>query len=224
MRRRRAARLRRRARAAAMRQPNQLRTFGAPLTAQTSENHAAFSTAMPLPPAMLRDANGAGMLLLPDGWSATPLTNRNETKFKVIETNGSPAGQAALSIVAAAAPNTGRLSLRDRHRVVAGVSYVELRRTVIDKMIASGGWVVNDIERDLGGKKVFLVVAQTPAANDGRAPEQIWNFYFTEVDGRVYSLATNAPRQSSDRIATDAEKFIKSLKPATPASPRISIR
>jgi hypothetical protein len=77
---------------------------------------------------------------------------------------------------------------------------------VIDKMITAGGWVVNDMERDMDGRKVFVVVAQTPATNDGKAPEQIWNFYFTEVDGRVYSLATSAPRQSSNRVASDAEK------------------
>jgi hypothetical protein len=191
---------------------------------QTSDNHAAFITTVPLPPAVLRDTNGAGTFPLPEGWTAAPLANRNETKFKVVETNGHQAGQAALSLVSAAAPNAGRLSVRDRNKVLAGVSYVELRRTVIDKMITSGGWVVNDVERDLGGRKVFVVVAQTPGTNDGRSPEQIWNFYFTEVDGRVYSLATSAPRQSSDRLAIDAEKFITSLKPAAPASPRISIR
>ena len=224
MRRRRAARLRRRALAAAMRRPNgvqDLRTRQ--LMIQTSDNHAGFSTTVSLPPATLRDANGI-TLPLPEGWSAVPLSNTNETKFRVVETNGNSAGQAALSIVSAAAPNAGRLSVRDRNKVVAGVSYVELRRTVIDKMVTSGGWVVNDVERDLAGRKVFVVVAQTPATNDGRSPEQIWNFYFTEVDGRVYSLATSAPRQSSDRLAIDAEKFITSLKPATPASPRISIR
>lgn len=225
LRRRRAARLRRRALAAAMRHPNgvqDLRT--AQLMMQTSDNHAAFPTTLSLPPAILRDASGASTFPLPEGWSATTLANRNETKFKVVETNGNPAGQAALSIVSAAAPNVGRLSVRDRNKVLAGVSYVELRRTVIDKMITSGGWVINDVERDLEGRKVFVVVAQTPATNDGRSPEQIWNFYFTEVDGRVYGLATSAPRQSSDRLAIDAEKFITSLKPATPASPKISIR
>jgi len=225
MRRRRAARLRRRARAAAMRQPNPLRELRTlEMTTRTSDNHAAFPTTISLPPALFRDANGGVTLPLPEGWSAAPLVTKRETNFRVVETNGSPAGQAALSVVAAASPNAGRLSLRDRHRVLAGVSYVELRRTVIDKMITAGGWVVNDVERDLGGRKVFVVVAQTPAANDDRAPEQIWNFYFTEVDGRVYSLATTAPRQSSGRIATDAEKFITSLRAATPAGPRISIR
>ena len=225
MRRRRAARLRRRALAAAMRHANGVQSLRAThTTMHTSDNHAAFPTSVSLPPAILRDANGTSAFPLPEGWSAAPLANRSETNFKVVETNGNAAGQAALSIVSASAPNAGRLSVRDRNKVLAGVSFVELRRTVIDKMITSGGWVVNDVERDLGGRKVFVVVAQTPATNDGRQPEQIWNFYFTEVDGRVYSLATSAPRQSSDRLAIDAEKFITSLKPAAPASPRVSIR
>ncbi|MEO8433499.1 MAG: hypothetical protein ABI596_01275, partial [Pyrinomonadaceae bacterium] len=146
LRRRRAARLRRRALAAAMRQLNgvqNLRTAQSMM--QTSDNHAAFPATVSLPPATLRDANGATTFPLPEGWSTAPLANRNETRFKVVETNGNPAGLAALSIVSAAAPNAGRLSVRDRHKVLAGVSYVELRRTVIDKMITSGGWVVNDV-------------------------------------------------------------------------------
>lgn len=224
VRRRRAARLRRRAMAAARRQPNPLRQ---PNTWQTaaagSDNHAAFPTTVPLPPSLFRNANTGVALPLPDGWSAAPVAAKGEAKFRVAESNGSSVGQAALSVVAAASPNSDRISLRDQHRVLAGVSYTDLRRTVIDKMIAAGGWVINDMERDMSGRKVFVVVAQTPAANDGHAPDEVWNFYFTEVDGRVYSLATSASRQSSSRIASDAEKFITSLT-ASPAGPRISIR
>ena len=225
MRRRRAARLRRRAMAAAMREANSMRQPNTWQPASVgSDNHAAFQTTISLPPALLRDANGTVALTLPDGWSAAPLSNTGEAKFRVSELNGSPAGQAALSVVAASSPSQGRVSLRNQQRALAGVSYPDLRRTVIDKMITAGGWVVNDIERDLDGRKVFVVVAQTPATNDGKAQEQIWNFYFTEVDGRVYSLATSAPRQSSNRVASDAEKFITSLPAASHAGPRISIR
>jgi hypothetical protein len=189
-----------------------------------SDNHAAFQTTISLPPALLRAANGTVALALPTGWSAAPLSNTGEAKFRVSELNGSSAGQAALSVVAASSPSQSHVSLRNQQRALAGVSYPDLRRTVIDKMITAGGWVVNDVERDIDGRKVFMVVAQTPATNDGKAQEQIWNFYFTEVDGRVYSLATNAPRQSSNRVAYDAEKFITSLPAASHAGPRISIR
>ena len=37
-------------------------------------------------------------------------------------------------------------------------------------------------------------------------------FYFTEVDGRIYSVATNSPAQQSERLAEESEKVINSLK------------
>ena len=215
MRRRRAGRLRRRALAEARQRPN---------LAGTSDNHAVFPAAVPLPPAVFRDAKGTLALSLPSGWLATAAPIKGETNFRVMDPNGSSAGQAALSVVAAAGPQAGRLSLRDQSRVLAGVSYSDLRRTVIDKMISAGGWVVNDMEREMGGRKVFVVVAQTPASNDGHNSEWIWNFYFTEVEGRVYSLSTSAARQTSGRIATDAEKFITSLPIMATGASRSSIR
>lgn len=214
MRRRQAARLRRRALAQARQEPN---------PASTSDNHAVFSSTISLPPAPARDAKSAP-LSLPTGWLAVSAPSKGETNFRVMDVNGSTAGQAALSVVAASAPQPGRISSREQSRVLGGVSYSDLRRTVIDKMITSGGWVVNDMERQMGGRKVFVVVAQTPAANDGRESERIWNFYFTEVDGRVYSLSTSAARQTSNRIATDAEKFITSLPTMVPGTSRNSIR
>ena len=93
--------------------------------------------------------------------------------------------------------------------MLSGVSFAELRRSVIDKMIAAGGWVSNDYEREVGGRRVFIVTAQTPA--DGRSPDKAWNFYFTEVNGRIYSLATEANLQSAERMAAEAERFIATL-------------
>jgi hypothetical protein len=37
-------------------------------------------------------------------------------------------------------------------------------------------------------------------------------FYFTEVDGKVYSVATNSPAQEQERLAEESEKVINSLK------------
>jgi hypothetical protein len=37
-------------------------------------------------------------------------------------------------------------------------------------------------------------------------------FYFTEVDGRIYSVATNAPKDNSQRIEQESEKAINSLQ------------
>jgi hypothetical protein len=192
--------------------------------AETSENHVVSTSAVSLTPALFRDSKGAVALSLPTGWSTMAAPSKGETTFRVIDPNGSSAGQAALSVVAAAAPQAGRISLREQSRILGGVSYSDLRRTVIEKMITAGGWVVNDVERDMGGRKVFVVIAQTPAANDGHISERIWNFYFTEVNGRVYSLSTNAGRQTSGRIASDAEKFITSLPTMAPGATRSPVQ
>ena len=94
--------------------------------------------------------------------------------------------------------------------MLAGTSFSDLRRIVIDKMINAGGWVTNDYDRQVNGGRVFTVIAQTPA--DGRAPEKSWNFYFAEVDGQIYSLTINTPSQFSDRLAAEGEKFISSMR------------
>jgi hypothetical protein len=50
---------------------------------------------------------------------------------------------------------------------------------VIDKMVSSGGWVVNDFVREVNGARVFVVTARTP--KDALTPEKAWTFYFTEA-------------------------------------------
>ena len=55
--------------------------------------------------------------------------------------------------------------------MLAGVSFSDLRRIAIDKMINAGGWVINDYERQVNGARVFVVIAQTPS--DGRSPERL---------------------------------------------------
>jgi hypothetical protein len=116
-------------------------------------------------------------------------------------------------VVAQSRPNPGYLTQREERRMLAGTAVTDLRRIVIDKMITAGGWVVNDYQRDMAGYRVFVVIAETPG--DARAPEKSWNFYFTEVNGRIYSLTTNTPRQFSERMSADAEKFILSLHAAS---------
>ncbi|MGI8555351.1 MAG: hypothetical protein ACR2LT_03200, partial [Pyrinomonadaceae bacterium] len=79
-------------------------------------------------------------------------------------------------------------------QAVGGVSTSALRRTVIDRMMKEDGWVVNDYQKDLGGKKVYVVVAQSKGANN---QVQSRLFYFTEVEGKIYSVATNSSSDSS---------------------------
>jgi hypothetical protein len=146
---------------------------------------------------------------LPAGWNNVAHAKTGEVTFKTETPDGKIKGQASLAVVAQSRPNPAYLSVREERRLLAGVAMADLRRIVIDKMIADGGWVTNDFTRDVAGQKVFIVTAQTPA--DGRMPEKSWNFYFTEVNGRIYSLTTNTPPQFSDRMATEAENFIASF-------------
>jgi hypothetical protein len=125
-------------------------------------------------------------------------------------------GQVSLSVVALSRPNPAYLSARDQSRMLAGLNVAELRRTVIEKMLTSGGWVTNDYMREVSGERVFVVTAQTPA--DGRSPEKSWCFYFTELNGRIYNLTTNTAPQYSDRMALEAQRFIESLRVMAPVS------
>jgi len=119
-------------------------------------------------------------------------------------------GQMNLSVVALSRPNPVFLTAREQKRMLAGVPVADLRRIVIDKMVASGGWVVNDFVRDVNGSRVFVVTARTP--KDALTPEKAWTFYFTEAAGRVYGLTTEAPAEYADRMTIEAERFIESLR------------
>jgi len=80
---------------------------------------------------------------------------------------------------------------------------------VINRMIRENGWVVNDYTKQIGEKKVYVVVAQSQA--NGRLNSRM--FYFTEVAGRIYSVSTNTGVDAADRIAEESEKVINSLQP-----------
>ena len=76
-------------------------------------------------------------------------------------------------------------------------------------MIRENGWVVNDFQKNIAGQSVYVVVAQSQAKN-GSLQSRV--FYFTEVDGRIYNVATNSPVQEAERLAEESEKVINSLK------------
>lgn len=157
------------------------------------------------------DARSSIALLQPGRKSTTPVMANGQTQFRLFAENGQAVGQAQLSAVAAAPVNVGLLNARAQKRQLAGVPFAELRRQVIEKMIAGNGWVINDMEREVNGRPVFVVVAQTAAASDGRTPAQTWNFYFTEIDGRIYSLASHAPLDATEQMASESEKVIATL-------------
>jgi hypothetical protein len=140
----------------------------------------------------------------PQTWK-TAQTTSGELQYRVTDESGIPMGSASLTVVGTA---TGADSDSVRNKTIGGVSTNALRRTVIDKMMREEGFVVNDYQKDVNGKKVYVVVAQTTI---GGAPQSKL-FYFTEVDGRIYSLATSAPVNSQERLAQESERVINSLQ------------
>ncbi|CAN5388911.1 hypothetical protein BH10ACI3_BH10ACI3_16240 [soil metagenome] len=141
----------------------------------------------------------------PSGWKAGQSTAA-ELQFRVDNSTGDQIGSAAISVVG---PAVAQSSEAARSRSVGGVATTSLRREVIDRMIRENGWVVNDYQKEIAGQPVYVVVAQSQAKN-GAVQSRM--FYFTEVDGRIYSVATNSPVQESERLAEESEKVINSLK------------
>jgi hypothetical protein len=153
-------------------------------------------------------ASSSGLPKLPVGWNNATIANGGELRFRT-ETSANLPGQGTLAVVARSRPNPAYLTQREQRTMLSGVSFSDLRRIAIDKMINAGGWVINDYERQVNGARVFVVIAQTPS--DGRSPEKAWNFYFAEVDGKIYSLTLNTPVEFSGRLLVEGEKFISSL-------------
>jgi hypothetical protein len=151
-------------------------------------------------------------LALPAGWSRRGAGMNGEMKFVVNAQDGRYAGEATLAVVNAHASGEPGLTARTPRKTLGGVPFTDLRRTVIDKMMAANGWVVNDLQREINGHPVFIVLAQTAASTDGRTPKQTWVFYFVEVEGRIYSLAANSPLEFSDRIANEAAQLVASFQ------------
>jgi len=132
-------------------------------------------------------------------------SSQAELQFNVADESGAQLGQASISVVG---PTMGADDNNAKTKTVGGVPTVSLRRNVIDRMIKENGWVVNDYQKEIGGKKVYVVVAQSEGTG-GRIQSRV--FYFAEADGRIYSVATNAPTDSQERIAEESEKVINSL-------------
>ena len=164
-------------------------------------------SAFALPDNVYRD--GAFNMPLPTNWSPSS-GNKGASNFRIAPANGAPEAQASLAVVAVAPASAVQPLAYEQRKMVGGVTFSDLRRSVIDKMITTGGWVVNDRAREIGGHHVFEVIAQTPATGDGK-PEQVWNFYFTEVNGRVYSLTTRSANPASQKISADAEQFLSNF-------------
>jgi len=142
----------------------------------------------------------------PKGWRSN-LTSTSELQYRVDDDNGSQIGSASIAVVGPAMNAEGTTNAKNK--TVGGVPTASLRSTVIDRMIKEQGWVVNDFQKEIGGKKVYVVVAQSPGAG-GTVQSRM--FYFTEVEGHIYSVSTSSPNDSSERIVQESEKVIDSLQ------------
>ena len=169
-------------------------------------NTAASDAALP-PPVMM--ASVATAPATPSNGETRPrVVNPNHAAFKA-EPAKLP-GTMNLAVVAMSRPNPAFLTYREEKRMLGGVAVADLRRIVIDKMVSSGGWVVNDFVREVNGSRIFVVTGRTP--KDALTPEKAWMFYFTEAGGRIYGLTTDSPVEFADQMTSQAERFIESLR------------
>ena len=168
-------------------------------------SNSATSTALP-PPVMTGSV--APVANHSSGETRPRVVNPTHPAFKTAEAK--LPGQMNLAVVALSRPNPTFLTSREEKKMLGGVAVADLRRMVIDKMVSSGGWVVNDFVREVNGARVFVVTARTP--KDALTPEKAWTFYFTEAGGRIYGLTTDSPVEYADRMTTEAERFIESLR------------
>ena len=139
----------------------------------------------------------------------TATANASDAKQPVKSVSQKLPGQMNISVVALSRPNPVFLTAREESKMLAGTPVADLRRIVIDKMVVAGGWVINDFVREINGSRVFVVTARTP--REANSPEKAWTFYFTEADGRIYGLTTDAPIDSAERMSNEAERFINKL-------------
>jgi hypothetical protein len=160
------------------------------------------------------DARSQSTPVISTEHSSRPAPMKVDLGVRLNTPDGRTVGQVAVAVVANASGNMFASSAAQR-RALSGVPFADLRRTVIDRMLAAGGWVVNDFERQINGRRVYVVLAQTASSVDRRMPQQSWTFYFTEVDGRIYNIVSNAPVEFSDRMAVEAERVIAMLGTGT---------
>ncbi|HWT03167.1 MAG TPA: hypothetical protein VN256_23145 [Pyrinomonadaceae bacterium] len=148
-----------------------------------------------------REAATVSSPALPNGWARRAAAGGGTRFF--LNSDGRSIAEATFAPVNVQASGDLALTAKAQRKMLAGVPFSELRRTVIDKMVAADGWVVNDMPREIGGRPVYLVIARTG--------EQSWVFYFTEVEGRIYSLAANSPAEYAARLADESAQLMASF-------------
>jgi len=194
-----------------------LSAVGGPAVPVLPENSAGLNT-LPAPPAYAVAPHAQPTTLAVPTAAPAYTASNGQTRPRVVGNLNaamrSPAaklpGQMSLSVVALSRPNPVFLTSREEKNMLAGTPVADLRRIVIDKMVAAGGWVTNDFVREVNGHRIFVVMARTPG--DTLTPEKAWTFYFTEAGGRIYGLTTDSPLEFADRMSTEAERYIEMLR------------
>lgn len=169
--------------------------------------NAEAGTALP-PPVMM--ATSVAPAPASNGATRPRVVNASHPAYASSATPAKLPGTMNLAVVALSRPNPAFLTSREEKKMLGGVAVADLRRIVIDKMVASGGWVVNDFVREVNGVRMFVVTGRTP--KDALTPEKAWTFYFTEAGGRIYGLTTDSPVEFADRMTNEAERFIETLR------------
>jgi hypothetical protein len=192
-------RMKRKKALAARRRALRLRQIRLEKAAQAADPNAKKNQAKPVTEPQTSSLLPSGQSA-PSGWTASK-SSSGELQFQV-----AGAGSASISVVG---PAMGESVNSMRNSVLAGVPTTSLRRDVINRMIRENGWVVNDYAKEVGGRMVYVVVAQSQGAA-GRVNSRL--FYFAEADGRIYSVATNSATESAEKLAEESEKVITSLQ------------
>lgn len=155
-------------------------------------------------------------LPVPSSWKQVNAAG-GEMRFDVHDEAGRTAGTAVFTRIGVASSAT-----MSRGGSLGGVSLAELRRSVIDRMYAAGGWVTNDAVRQVNGQRIFVVQAASGAAagnggsfgaggNHIASARIAWNYYFVESNGRIYSLATATTPEFAAPLAAESEHLLASL-------------
>jgi len=197
----------------------ELSGVAAPSLPSMPSNSAEASTALP-PPVMMAEASAPGpaATTATNGQTRPRVVNPAHPAYASAASTAKLPGTMNLAVVALSRPNPAFLTSREEKKMLGGVAVADLRRIVIDKMVASGGWVVNDFVREVNGVRMFVVTGRTP--KDALTPEKAWTFYFTEAGGRIYGLTTDSPVEFADRMSSEAERFIESLRAKAEATNR----
>jgi hypothetical protein len=135
-------------------------------------------------------------------------------------------GRSMATAVFTRLPLSAGVSGAPRAKSLGGVPLAQMRRMVIDRMFSTGGWVVNDAVREISGQRVYVVEAACNAngaaarfgSNNDAVSHVAWHYYFTEVNGQIYSLATATTPEFAAPLAAETEQVLASLPRSSDAA------